>query len=174
MKTLLKILGVIVLLFVLVALGGYVWAGMATASERAKTFETHAVDFPIPFPIDAAEIAAMTLTPDAAQQLAQQRAVERGEHLIKSRYACTACHGANFGGGVMIDAFPIGTLLGPNVTLGTGSRTAGLSAPRLGSHRPPRRAEGRASGGDAVRRIPGHDRPGAVGHRVRTSDRCRR
>jgi mono/diheme cytochrome c family protein len=124
LKKLLKILGALLGVLVLLALGVYVWASMTASGLRAQTFTTHSVDFPIPFPIDAAEVTAMKLTPEAAAQLATQRAVERGQHLVKARYTCRACHGANFGGGVMIDAFPIGHLLAPNLTLGTGSRTA--------------------------------------------------
>jgi len=123
-KKLLKIAGVLLLVLVVVALGVYIWAGIATNRLRAQTFETHSVDFPIPFPIDANEAASMGLTGDAAKKLAQQRAVERGKHLIAALYTCTACHGKNFGGGAMVDAFPIGSLLAPNLTLGTGSRTA--------------------------------------------------
>ena len=82
------------------------------------------MDFPIPFPIDPAEVSALKLTEDAAQKLAQERAVARGKHLVTARYTCIACHSANFGGGVMVDAFPIGRLLAPNLTLGKGSRTA--------------------------------------------------
>jgi mono/diheme cytochrome c family protein len=124
-RKLLKILGVLIVVLVVVALGIYIWAGMAANRLRAQTFETHSVDFPIPFPIDAGEAAAMGLTGDAATQLATQRAVERGKHLVAARYTCPACHSENFGGGVMVDAFPIGHLLAPNLTLGTGSRTAG-------------------------------------------------
>ena len=101
------------------------WAGMATSRLRAQTVETHSVDFPIPFPVDAAEVTSLGLTGEAANALATQRAVERGTHLVSARYACTACHGQNFGGGVMVDAFPIGSLLAPNVTGGTGTRSAG-------------------------------------------------
>jgi mono/diheme cytochrome c family protein len=127
-KTLLKGLGVLVIVLVVAALGVYLWAGMATNRLRAQTFETHSVDVPIPFPLDAAEVSAMGITADAARQLAEQRAVERGRHLVTARYPCTACHGQNFGGGVMIDAFPIGRLLGPNLTRGAGSRTADYQA----------------------------------------------
>jgi mono/diheme cytochrome c family protein len=124
-KKLLKILGVLVGLVVIVALGVYVWAGIATSRLRAQTFETHSVDFPIPFPVDAADVTSLGLTREAANALATQRAVERGKHLVSARYTCTACHGQNFGGGVMVDAFPIGSLLAPNVTGGTGTRSAG-------------------------------------------------
>jgi cytochrome c553 len=47
----------------------------------------------------------------------------RGEHLVKARYACLECHGSDFGGGVMVDDPNIGTLRGPNLTRGQGSRT---------------------------------------------------
>lgn len=123
-KRLLKIVGVLFALLVLTAASVYAWATIATNRRLAQTFETHVADFPIPFPIDPAEVSASGLTEDAARQLAQKRAVERGQHLVTSRYTCIACHGANFGGGVMVDAFPLGRLLGPNLTLGSGSRTA--------------------------------------------------
>jgi cytochrome c553 len=128
MKMLLKILGVLLAVIVLLAIGVYAWASMATSRMRAQTFVTHSVDFPIPFPIDPEEVAAQKLTPEAAATLAQERAVERGKHLVSARYPCVACHSENFGGGVMVDAFPIGSLLAPNVTLGTGSRTTTYKA----------------------------------------------
>jgi len=121
-KTLLKIVGVVIGLLVVIGICVYVWASMTTSRLRAATFETHIVEFPIPFPLNPAE--ASGLSEDQAKQLAQERAVERGKHLVAARYTCTACHGAKFGGGVMVDAFPIGSLLAPNLTLGTGSRTA--------------------------------------------------
>lgn len=123
-KKLLKIVGVLFAFLVLAAAGVYAWASIATNRTFARTFETHRVDFPIPFPVDPAEVSAMGLTEDAARQLAQTRAIERGQHLVTARYTCMSCHGANFGGGVMVDAFPIGSLLAPNLTLGKGSRTA--------------------------------------------------
>ena len=124
MKKFLKILGALIVVLILVVVGVYGWATLTVSRLRARTVETHSADFPIPFPIDPADPAAAGLTEDAARQLAQQRAVERGKHLVEARYTCTGCHSANFGGGVMVDAFPIGSLLGPNLTLGTGSRTA--------------------------------------------------
>jgi mono/diheme cytochrome c family protein len=123
-RKLLKIVGVLVAVLVVLVAGVYIWATIATNRILAQTFVTHEADFPIPFPLDPAEVASMGLTEDAARQLARTRAVERGQHLVAARYTCTACHSANFGGGVMVDAFPIGSLLAPNLTLGTGSRTA--------------------------------------------------
>jgi mono/diheme cytochrome c family protein len=127
MKKQIKILGLLAAVLVLAAVVVYTWASLATSRLRAKTFETHTVDFPIPFPLDPEEASAMGLTGDEARQLAQARAVERGQHLVTARYTCIACHGANFGGGVMVDAFPIGSLLAPNLTLGSGGRTAGYT-----------------------------------------------
>ena len=57
---------------VLLAAGVYVWASITTRRVLAQTFETHLVDFPIPFPIDAAEVSAMGLTEDAARSLAER------------------------------------------------------------------------------------------------------
>lgn len=55
--------------------------------------------------------------------LARERAIARGKHLVDTRYACGECHGADFGGGTMVDDPAIGQLLGPNLTLGQGSVT---------------------------------------------------
>jgi hypothetical protein len=102
MKKLIKIVGVLLAVLVVVAASVYVWARITTSRLRAATIETHSVDFPIPFPIDPAEVASLGLSEDAARQLAQQRAVERGRHLVTARYTCIACHSENFGGGVMV------------------------------------------------------------------------
>jgi mono/diheme cytochrome c family protein len=106
MKMLLKIVGALVAVLVLIAVGVYIWASVTTSRLQTQTVETHAVDFPIPFPVEP------------------ERAVERGKHMVTARYTCTACHSENFGGGTMVDAFPIGSLLGPNLTTGAGSVTA--------------------------------------------------
>lgn len=50
-------------------------------------------------------------------------AISRGEHLVRSRYACATCHGEDLAGGVMIDDPAIGRVLGPNLTRGRGSST---------------------------------------------------
>jgi mono/diheme cytochrome c family protein len=123
MRTFLKIVFALIVVVVLLAVGAYAWATITTNGKLDRVVDTHRVDFPIPFPLDAAELAASGSSEAAAQQLANERAVERGRHLVSSRYACAGCHGANLGGGVMVDAFPIGTLLGPNLTTGKGSRT---------------------------------------------------
>lgn len=128
MKAALKVAGSLFVLLLLAATGGYLWA--TTTAHRALTevHESHTVLFPIPFPLDGEEIGELGLDAGAAARIAEERAVERGEHLVTARYACVECHGANFAGGVMVDAFPIGSLLGPNLTRGAGSRTLEYTA----------------------------------------------
>jgi len=152
MKRVLKFLGGLVLVVVVVLGGGFVWAKSAAASRLGKTYTPHKVDFPIPFPLTEAEIEALraekvaaTPVPDPAlvdpaaptpdplagvdlAAVAQERAAERGKHLVLARYACVECHGADFGGGTMIDDPAIGTLLGPNLTTGKGGVTATYTA----------------------------------------------
>jgi mono/diheme cytochrome c family protein len=127
MRTALKILLVLVGLLLVGLVGVYVWATMATSRALGLTIETHRVDFPVPFPVSADDPEAAGLDEAGRQQLALRRGVERGRHLVTARYACVECHGDNFGGGTMIDAFPIGRLLGPNLTAGRGSRTIGYT-----------------------------------------------
>jgi len=121
MKLVLRIAAFGLVGLVLLAAGVYTWASASTNRTLSRTFDAHVVDFPIPFPLDESEVAELGLTPDEAARLAHERAIERGRHLVEARYACGECHGADFGGGVMVDAFPIGTLLGPNLTTGQGS-----------------------------------------------------
>lgn len=122
------VLGGLLGFLVLGAGGGLFWASSAAQARLGKHFAAHAVDFPVPFPLSEAELAearaAAGEAPLDVAALARERAIARGKHLVESRYACTECHGKNFGGGVMVDAQPLGTLLGTNLTLGKGSRTA--------------------------------------------------
>lgn len=124
MKQVLKIVVSFVLVVVLLGTGGFVWAKEKSAAVFGRTIETHTSDFPVPFPLDSAEIAAGTLTPEEAATRALEAAVERGRHLVESRYSCTECHGQDFGGGVMVDDPLLGRLLGPNITAGRGGKTA--------------------------------------------------
>jgi len=124
----LKIVGVLLVVLLLLGLAFYAWASWAASRKLARTYTVHTVDFPIPFPAGAEEVARRKLTPAGADSLARDQAIARGKHLIESRYPCTGCHGANFGGGTMIDAPPIGRILGPNLTTGPGGRTAGFQA----------------------------------------------
>ena len=118
-----KIVGTIVALFLLTGVGAIAWASVASERMLGRNFDVHSVDFPVPFPLTDEEVAEAGLTPEEAEIAALERAIERGRHLVEARYACSDCHGADFGGGVMVDAPPIGSLLGPNLTMGEGSRT---------------------------------------------------
>jgi mono/diheme cytochrome c family protein len=123
MKKLFKIVASLLGLVVVLAAAAYVWASVATSRKLAQTYAVHTVDFPIPFPLSGTDVAAV---PEAHRpRVAMERAVERGRHLIQSRYACVECHGQNLGGGTMIDAPVMGRILGPNLTRGQGGRTAG-------------------------------------------------
>ena len=124
MKLVLKIFASLVLVVLLLGTGGYAWAKGKSAALLGRTIETHAADFPVPFPLDSVEVAEAALTPEQADARALERALERGRHLVESRYSCTECHGQNFGGGTMVDDRMIGRLLGPNITAGEGGKTA--------------------------------------------------
>lgn len=129
MRTFLRVVGAAVALVLLAAGSFYFWASSASARELGRSVETHAVDFPVPFPLDADERMELDIADEAtAADIAMERAVARGRHLVEARYGCADCHGEDFGGGVMVDAFPIGSLLGPNLTSGEGSRTRGYTA----------------------------------------------
>lgn len=127
MRVLLKIIGILVLVVLVGGIAFYGWASWATSQAAARTFTAHTVDFPIPFPLSAEEVASLGLTEEQARDVAWQRAIERGRHLVQARYACVECHGGNFGGGVMIDAPIMGRMLGPNITVGVGGRTGGYT-----------------------------------------------
>jgi mono/diheme cytochrome c family protein len=121
-----KIVALVLVALIVVGLGVYVWASVTASRKLSRTYAAHTVDFPIPFPIPEEEVRRLQRTPDSARLLARDQALQRGRHLVESRYACTECHGRNFGGGVMVDDPAIGRLLGPNLTAGKGSRTAGF------------------------------------------------
>lgn len=127
MKMLLKVTGLLVAILLLTGGAVYAWASVTSGKLLARSFDSHAVDFPVPFPLGQAEVAELGLDAEGAQRVALERAIERGRHLVSSRYVCGECHGADFSGGVMIDAPIIGRLLGPNLTAGAGSKTAGYT-----------------------------------------------
>jgi mono/diheme cytochrome c family protein len=119
--------GGLVGVLVVAGTGTYWWASRATDTKLTSTYDVHRADFPIPFPLTDQERDA--LPKDAnADSVALLRAVSRGQHLVESFYVCTECHGANFGGGVMIDDPAMGKVLGPNLTAGAGSRTLKYTA----------------------------------------------
>ena len=105
-----RIVGIVIAILIVTAAGVYAWASYAAGRKLSRTYATHRVDFPIPF------------------SGSREEAVERGRHLIESRYGCGGCHGSDYGGGVMVDDFALGSLLGPNLTTGNGSVTAGYAS----------------------------------------------
>jgi mono/diheme cytochrome c family protein len=138
-----------------VGLGGaFLWGKSTVGAKLGTVYETHRADFPMPWPLSDAELdtlrqehAAAAVPPDAAvppgsatppavdplagldlNAIATERAVARGKHLLEARYGCTDCHGADLGGGTMIDAPVLGSLLGSNLTSGKGSRTLAYTA----------------------------------------------
>ncbi len=121
MRILLRGLGLLVLLVALVAGGTYLWASSAATAALSRTVDAHAVDFPVPFPLAPEELEELGIPPEEADAVALERALARGSHLVNARYGCIECHGHDFGGGTMIDAFPIGRILGPNLTSGRGN-----------------------------------------------------
>jgi cytochrome c553 len=119
--------GALVGVLVVAGTGTYLWASSAATSKLGSTYDTHRVDFPIPFPLTDAERSALPAGTNA-DSVALANAISRGQHLVETFYACGECHGANFGGGVMIDDPAIAKVLGPNLTKGTGSRTLAYTA----------------------------------------------
>lgn len=77
-------------------------AGSAGAGEAAPAT-----------PPDADPLAGVDLT-----ALARERALERGKHLLDSWLGCVECHGADYGGKVIIDAPPMGVWAAPNISMG--------------------------------------------------------
>jgi len=135
----------------LVVVGGggfYAWAVSAAQAKIDVIYDVHRADFPIPFPLTETELGALRAErlasappptdpkappPDPLagvdlDALATERAAARGKHLVESLYPCGECHGADFGGGVMVDDDMIGHILGPNLTPGKGSRTLTYTA----------------------------------------------
>jgi len=62
---------------------------------------------------------------DLALRDGDSDAIKRGEYLVKNVMGCghQDCHRADFGGGPVIDAQPVGTVYAPNITIGDGSVT---------------------------------------------------
>ena len=157
MRTVVKVVGLVLAALLVVALGGYAWASFAASRKLSRTYTVHTVDFPIPFPLPEAEVRRLQLTLESARLLARDRALESGRHLVESRYACMGCHGRGFGGGVMIDDPAIGRLLRPNSRAG-GKPHSRISSGGLGPHRPARHPPGQQAGADAVRGLSAHER----------------
>ncbi|MEQ9568907.1 MAG: c-type cytochrome [Longimicrobiales bacterium] len=135
MKTLLRLVGGLVLVALVLGIAGYLWVSNAAAQAFDRTVDTHEIDFPIPFPDPmptpgtqgagggavVATLAAAEAPEEAVDPMAA--AIARGEHLVRARYGCADCHGEDFSGGVMMDAMPVARAFGPNLTTGEGGPT---------------------------------------------------
>jgi mono/diheme cytochrome c family protein len=128
MKKVLKFGGLLLAAILALGTGAYMWASWKTARLYSHPAAVHEVEFPIPFPAADSGLERSGLGPEAEDSVATARAIERGRHLIETRYPCADCHGKDFSGNVMIDVPLIGRLFGPNLTAGRGSATAGYTA----------------------------------------------
>lgn len=137
MKKLLKVVGGFLLVVVVLALGAYAWASSVATRKYEKHWDVHEAAFPIPWPLSDAELvelrrdrvsagapAADPLGGVDLEAVALERARKRGQHLVESRAGCSGCHGADFGGSVIIDVPVVGHWVAPNLTAGQGSITA--------------------------------------------------
>jgi len=95
-------LGAVVLLLAFSVAGLYAWSGAEIASRG-----------PVP------EHAFRAPTDSAS--------VARGEHVTKALAKCGDCHGADYGGGVVIDDPAMGLIYAPNLTKGPGGAAATYS-----------------------------------------------
>ncbi len=66
---------------------------------------------------------AVTARPVAVPAATEAAALARGRHLAKTR-GCADCHGADFGGAMVIDNGAMGQVAGPNLTRGRGGLPA--------------------------------------------------
>jgi len=64
------------------------------------------------------------VTPEAVDIPTDAESLARGAYLVETVTRCGDCHSPDLGGGAYIDAFPMGTFAGPNLTPGEGSAVA--------------------------------------------------
>jgi mono/diheme cytochrome c family protein len=137
LKIVVRILGVVLVL----ALGTTVAARVLAGRKYNHHWTTHEASFPVPFPLSALELEALRAERVAAgapvadplagvdlNAVALSRAIARGERLVMTRVGCNNCHGADFGGKVVIDQAMVGYWSAPNLTSGAGGITRGFSA----------------------------------------------
>ncbi|MCC7073609.1 MAG: c-type cytochrome [Deltaproteobacteria bacterium] len=138
--------GALLALVVVAVVGVMVMVSRGNARLERRWDEVKGVDVPVPWPLDEPELAALReakkqelqakaataaageaapLPADAdllagvdLVAIAKERALARGKHLIEARGGCADCHGADFGGKVIIDAPPMGVWASPNITMG--------------------------------------------------------
>ena len=141
MRKLVKVLGWILGVAIVLAVGATGVARLIAGQKYNRHWTTHDVSFPIPFPLSAAEIETLRgervvagapagdpLDGVDLKAAALARAIARGEHLVKTRVGCDGCHGPDLGGRVIIDQAVVVYWAAPNLTTGTGSVTGGFTA----------------------------------------------
>jgi len=139
MKKLGKIVGWGTCVLIVIALAAFGVARVIAGRRYNQQWTTHEVSFPVPFPLSAAELEALRIERQAGAapgasaggvdlpSAALTRAIVRGEHLVKTRVGCDNCHGADFGGHVVVDQMLVGYWAAPNLTRGKGGVTGGFS-----------------------------------------------
>lgn len=109
------LLGVVVLVSVLVVV-----LPSRARTRLARTWDVVGVDVPVPWPLEPGEVAELQRDEGLhvdVEAVALARALVRGRHLLAARYGCADCHGADFAGGVIVDAPPMGRWVAPNITV---------------------------------------------------------
>src|SRR5437762_9788626 len=136
MKKVLKYTAWVLGAVVVLAVAALLWAYQVATSRYEKQWTVHKADFPIPFPLEDGELAALRAERIATgasatdplagvdlQAAALEHAVRRGKRIVDSRTACNGCHGKDFGGGAIIDLALVAHWVAPNLTSGEGSVT---------------------------------------------------
>jgi mono/diheme cytochrome c family protein len=140
MKRVLRVLGILLVVVILAAVGVFAYASMQTKARLARTWpDVKGMEVPVPWPLTAAEVAAIreakqaeapapdAATPEAPPEpmadvdltaIAMERAVERGKYLATVRLGCVECHGHDLAGTLVADAQPVWTWYAPNITRG--------------------------------------------------------
>ena len=98
MRSFFAVLIRVVLFLVAVLLVAFATAYVASSKKLHRTFEI--------------DVRPVTPATDLA-------AIAAGHHLASIR-GCDSCHGRDFGGGMVMDNFPMGRVYGPNLTTGQG------------------------------------------------------
>jgi mono/diheme cytochrome c family protein len=111
--------GLLVILGILAAMAGYVHFGAQARLDRR--WDIKPASFPIPRPLDDAEVWELTKSATAAAErdlpaIAAERSAARGKKLIASRLGCFDCHGDDYGGKVVMDVPPVMGMICPNIT----------------------------------------------------------
>ena len=117
----LKVIGIVALGLVIVALGGIFYFKAAAKQRLAKDYSVQLAPIPMPYPLSSAEIEKLPpeqRTPAALEAAAREQAIARGKHYIESRAGCPECHGADFGGKVIVENPAMGRWIAPNITRG--------------------------------------------------------